>query len=657
MTGLAYVGGGYVLDSSIEAAPVLSQSKCPDPAQLTRALQLADPNVLRLALYHLTGDPSLAAMETEQTPLWAGALFTYTLAPKHHEEVRRRAREWLVAHWDEELDPALYGPARIRATMESFGHGPLPDDDFRFGAEEAAFAEFPRGVDWSNKPAPETLALYQVLIVGAGISGLAAAVHLQQLGIPYTVIERQADLGGTWNFNNYPEARVDSMSLIYQFKFEKSYPWTEFFASGPETKRYLRHIADKFDVADKVVFNTEVIAAAWDEASAAWVVRVRTKGQEEREIKANFVISGSGLFSTPKLPDIRGIETFGGPVRHTTDWHDTDELAGKRVAQIGTGASGAQLMPYIARTAAHTTVFQRTANYVLPMEGYRDRIPDDMQWLFDNYPLYWNWYSYAMFFLNLQLEGLQEFDPAWQAGGGTINQRNDTLRANATTFIKERLAARPDLVEKMLPKYPPMARRPTVDNGWYDALLRDDVDLVTDAIDHVTADAIVTRGGKTYPCDLIICAAGFATTRYLWPANYTGRDGITLDQLWGVDGPRAHLGMTLPGFPNFFMFYGPSSQSRAGSFYSMTEIWTRYALKAIVHVIEKGARSLEVTKEAYDASNQRLDQQNKKVLWETHGKGFYYLTESGRSVVNTPYRCVEVHAMLYKPNYEEFELR
>jgi 4-hydroxyacetophenone monooxygenase len=628
----------------------------PDPEQLRSALEIADPNALRLALHHLTGDPALAAMETEGTPLWAGALFTYTLAPKHHEEVRSRAHEWLMAHWGEPLDPSLNDPARIRATMELFGHGPLPDEEFRFGAEEAAFEDFPRGVTWSHKPAPDRLAQYRVLVVGAGISGLAAAVHLEQLGIPYSVVERQADLGGTWNFNNYPEARVDSMSLIYQFKFEKRFPWTEFFASGPETKRYLKHVAEKFKVTGNIVFNTEVIAADWDESDSTWIVRVHTKGQEERTVKANFVISGSGLFSTPKLPDIPGIAEFGGPVRHTTDWHDSDELAGKHVAQIGTGASGAQLMPYSARTAAHTIVFQRTANYVLPMEGYRDKIPGSVQWLFDNIPLYWNWYGYAMHFLNLQLEGLQEFDPAWQAKGGAINQRNDALRENAQNFVRERLASRPDLIEKMLPKYPPMARRPTVDNGWYDALLRDDVELVTEPIDHVTRDAIVTRDGKSYPCDLIICAAGFATTRYLWPANYTGRDGASLDPLWSIDGPRAHLGMTMPGFPNFFMFYGPSSQSRAGSFYSMTEIWTRYALKAIVHVIENNAHAIEVTPEAYRASNERLDQQNKKVLWETYGKGFYYLTEAGRSVVNSPYRCADMHAMLYEPNYEEFKI-
>ncbi len=629
----------------------------PDPQQVRRALDLADPNALRLTLYHLTGDPALAAMQTNVTPLWAGALFGYTLAPEHHAGIRDRAYDWLMAHWGEAADPALYELARIRETMELFGHGKLSEAEFRFGAEEAAFADFPREVRWTHRPATEKLAQLKVLIVGAGISGIAAGVHLQQLGIPYTIIERQDDVGGTWNFNNYPEARVDSSSLIYQYKFEKRYKWSEFFASGPETKRYLQHITQKFGVEDSIVFNTHVIAADWDEPGASWIVTVQTRGQDARTIRANFVISASGLFSTPKLPDLPGIENFRGAVRHTTDWRDSDELAGRHVAQIGNGASGAQLMPYIARHAAHVTVFQRTANWVLPMEGYRDRVPSEMHWLFDNLPLYWNWFSYAMHFLNMQLEGLQEVDPEWQKTGGVINSRNDTLRDNVTQFIRERLASRPDLIEKVIPKYPPMARRPTVDNGWYDALLRDNVELVTDPIDHVTQDAIVTKNGRSYACDLIVCAAGFATTRYLWPATYTGRDGATLDRLWGKDGPRAHLGMTMPGFPNFFMFYGPSSQGRAGSFYSMTELWTRYALKAIVHVIESDARIIEVTEAAYEISNENLDRQNKKILWETYGKGFYYLTDKGRSVTNSPFSVADIFSMLYEPDYSQYTMR
>lgn len=628
----------------------------PGDESVRRILTLADPNILRLALHHLTGDPALAAMQVDFSPMWAGALFTYSLASQHHAQVRDCAFDYLKGLQGRQPDIPAMDPQTLRNTMELFGHGPMSDSEFRFGVEEAAFSDFPRGVEWHDKPHQEVLDQLHIVVVGAGISGIAAAVHLQQLGLNYTVIERQSDLGGAWHANKYPDVRVDTTSFIYQYKFEKRYPWSEFFASGAENQNYLKHCADKYQVSDQILFNTEVLGGDWQEDSGQWKLQIRTGAAEPRTLLANFVISASGLFSTPKLPDIPGLEGFAGKVLHTTQWNPDEDLTGKRIAQIGTGASGAQLMSHLAKHADHVSVFQRTANWVLPMEGYRDNVAEDTRWLFEHFPLYWHWYSYGMYFLNAQLEGLQEFDAEWQSKGGLINQRNDELAQNVTAFIRDRLKDRPDLIERVIPRYPPMARRPTVDNGWYDALLRDNVELVTDPIDHATADALVTRDGTLHECDLIVCAAGFQTTRYLWPAHYTGRNGATLDALWAADGPRANLGMTLPGFPNFFLFYGPSSQARSGSFHSMSEQWTRYALKAIVNVIEQGKRSMECTREAYDDYNKRLDEANQQVLWETYGKGFYYLTEQGRSVVNSPWRGTDYHALLFEPDMAEFKL-
>lgn len=628
-----------------------------EPDRIRAILEQADPNVLRLTLYQLTQDPELAAMQANPTPLWAGALSTFTLAEEFHARVREMALDYYLRHAAGQTEPPRMDAGIIRETMNLFGHGPLTEEAYRLGAEEAAFDEFPREVQWTSRPSQDVLDRNLVVVVGAGISGIAVAVHLQRLGLPYIVLERQADLGGTWNFNKYPEVRVDSTSLIYQYKFEKRYPWKEFFSSGGETQEYLRHCVNKFGVADKITYNTELLGADWDEAESAWKLTIRTGSDAPHHLTARFVISASGLFSTPKLPDIPGIDSFLGKVVHTTQWDQDFNLEGKKVALIGTGASGAQLMPYLARHAESVAVFQRTANWVLPMEGYRANLTDELGWLFTNFPFYWNWYSYGMFFLNAQLEGLQEFDRDWQKEGGVINKRNDELRENMTAFIKSTLEDRPDLVEKVIPKYPPMARRPTVDNGWYDAIRRDNVALVVDKIDRIEHNAIVTWSGKSYPCDLIVCAVGYSTTKYLAPTAYVGRDGATISALWSKDGPRAYLGMTMPGFPNFFMLYGPSSQGRSGSFHSMSEIWARYALKSIVHVIEQGFASIECTSQAYDRYNTRLDEANKLVIWEAFGKGFYYLTDQGRSCVNSPWRGVDYHAMLFEPDYNDYSFR
>lgn len=624
----------------------------PDDERIRAILEHADPNILRVTLYHLTGDPELAAIEAMPAP--PGGLLTYAIPPEHHAGIRRKAFDYLVRHRGDDAGPPRLDDATLRRTMELFGHGPLSDNQFRVGIEEAAFADFPRDVQWSRRPSPEALADIHVVVVGAGISGIAAAIHLERLGLRYTVIERQSDLGGTWNFNRYPEVRVDSTSLIYQYKFEKRYPWTEYFSSGGETKTYLRHCAAKYGIESRIVYDTEVVAGAWDQTASRWTLTLQAPDREPRTIDASFVISASGLFSTPKLPDIPGIESFGGRIVHTTQWDPGFDIAGRRIAQIGTGASGLQLMPYLARHAASVAVFQRTPSWVLPLKPYRDALTEETGWLLAHFPLYWNWHSYAMYYHNSLFEGLQELDPAWRAAGGTINKRNDELRTNVTAFIRAKLASRPDLIEKVTPDFPPMARRSTVDNGWYDALLRDNVELVTDGIDRIEPGAIVSRAGTAYPCDLIVCAVGYATTRYLWPTTYVGRDGATPEALWAKDGPRAYLGMTMPGLPNLFMFYGPASQGRSGSFHSMAEVWTRYALKAIVHVIESGARSIECTSEAFDRYNAALDEENSKLLWETYGQGFYYLTEQGRSFVNSPWPGADYHAMLFEPDYDDF---
>jgi 4-hydroxyacetophenone monooxygenase len=626
-------------------------------AFIGKALAQADPNVLRLALHQLTGDPLLVQMRVERVPVWGGALFTYALAPEHHATVREMALKYLLERPRATSGEEHPSPAAVRATMEIFGHGPLTDAEFRLGHEEAAFEEFPRDVQWTTRPSQATLARIHIVVVGAGICGIAAGVQLERLGIPYTIIERQSGLGGTWHANDYPEARVDTISQIYQFKFEKKYPWTELFAARNETKQYLEHCAKKFKVADNIVFNTELTAAGWDETSGKWKITLRSEGSQDRAVEANFILSASGLFSTPKLPDIPGIESFTGALFHSSAWRHDLDVTGKRVAQIGTGASGVQFAPYLAKKAQSLTIFQRTPNWVLPMAGYRERVPAELQWLFDHFPFYWNWYSYSMYFLNAQLEGLHEFDLEWQKTGGIINKRNDELRRDSEHFIRSKLSARPDLIDKVVPRYPPLARRPTVDNGWYDALLRDNVTLVTDPLERIVPTGIVTKAGELFEADVIVSAAGFHTMRYLWPAKYVGRDGLTPEDLWRKDGPRAYLGVTMPKFPNFFMFYGPASQQRAGSFYTAAEAWTRYALKAITRVVEHGKTSIECRQDAFDAYNERLDEANKSILWETHGRGFYYVSAEGRSVVNAPWRIAELYDMLFAPNLDHFSIR
>lgn len=630
-----------------------TREQADDPEFIRRALRTANPNVLRVVLYQLTRDPRLKGMRLERKPVRGGALSTYAVAPEHHEELYEKAFECLTKAGSVPPPPK---ESETRELLELFGNEPLSDEQFQFGLEELGFDQYPRDVRWEKKPKPEKLTQFHVAIVGGGISGIAAAIQLSRLGIPYTVIERQSDIGGTWHLNHYPEARVDTTNYLYQFKFEKNYPWTGLFPDRDETKKYLKHCATKYGVLENFRLNTELKSARWDESRSKWMLCVASGGNEEL-LEANVVISCSGLFSTPNLPNIPGIETFGGKMCHTANWDHSYDYVGKRIGLIGTGSSGTQLMPHLAESAKHLTVFQRTPNWISQMENYRSPVSAEMRWLFDYVPYYTNWYSYACFFPTTQMQYLQYFDPEWQKSGGIISKSNDKLREVLTQYIVGKVGHRPDLVVNCVPTYAPLGRRLVVDNGWYDALLRDNVELVVEGIDHVEPEGIVTKDGRLHELDFLVLGAGFHVSRYLWPVSYVGRNGLTLEECWKKDGPRAYLGITVPALPNFFMFYGPNGQPRGAGFFSWAEIWARYSAKAITLLIEGDFRSLEVKQEVFDDYNLKQDAAMSRIIWEAEGAKGYYINEHGRQGINMPWLMHEYHSWVRTPAITDFDWR
>jgi 4-hydroxyacetophenone monooxygenase len=472
------------------------------------------------------------------------------------------------------------------------------------------------------------------------------------------VIERQADLGGTWLLNSYPGCRVDTLSFLFQYKFEKRYKWKDYFAAREDTQEYLHHVARKYGVENKIQYNREVVAADWNEDSATWKLRINNKREQRTEfLDANAIISASGLFATAEeKPDIPGLEKFRGHMFHTTNWDHSVDETGLRVALIGTGSTGTQLAPLVAAKAKQLTVFQRNPNWIASYEGYDASVSDHATWLFDNMPYYWNWYCYAAYFRSLDLAPLQVRDLEYEATGGCVNERNDKIRDALTKFVHTKMAKRPDLIEKLIPKIPPLVRRLVVDNGFYETLMEPHVDLVTEGIQEITETGIIDRTGKHREFDLIVLAAGFKTSKYFFPCEYTGRNGAKLEDIFSKDGARSYLGMTMPGFPNLFTLYGPNHQPRGGSLYSWAEIWCRYAVSSVVWMIENNAQDMEVKRDVFDAYQDRLDAENKKLIWEWKGAS-YYVNEHGRQAVNMPWTTSDYHAMVIKPNMDDFNVR
>lgn len=622
-----------------------------DASFIERALQQASMNVLRLALIQLTEDEELAQIPVEEIPIRGGALIAYSVPAEFHQRIREKALAWL-GDQEAAVPPP---PDRIAAEqlIENFAGQSLDPRERRFAYEELAFEAFPRNADWTGGQRPAAADTLRVVIIGAGISGIAAGVQLRRLGIPFRILDRHSDFGGTWFANTYPDARVDTSSYLYQFKFEKNYPWSEFFAAQGETRQYLTHIVDRFDLGDAMTFDTEVLHAAWDEACKLWRIRRRDTAGTEIEEEAEILISAAGLFNKPKRPDMPGLDHFAGPIFHTTEWRHDIATTGKRIALIGTGSTGSQLAPLVADDAAHLTIYQRTPEWVMAFENYKVPITPEVRWLFDTIPYYWNWYCLSSHLTGQSMQGLQYHDAAWQRDGGTISARNDEVRGVLIDYIRTKVGGDEDLVRRLTPKHAPLVRRLVVDNGFYDTIMRDDVELVSGPIDRVTATGVVDGSGQERAFDAIILGTGFETERYLWPVNYCGRDGITIEDFWQRDGARSYLGITMPGFPNLFMFYGPNGSPRSGGFYSWAEIWARYIAGGIVEMIEHGHRSIETRADVHDAYNTRMDEAMKALIWESEGAS-YYVNRHGRSGIFMPWETHEYHAMIERFDPADF---
>lgn len=621
------------------------------------ALTQADVNSLRMALYQITQDEELGTMQVTKADFRGGAVVDYVVSKEDQDIVRAKALKYFSS--GPQNIPTPPSKEDTFKLMDMFSDVPMDSDkapsfNYEEGYEELAFDDFPRDVEWSTGVPPmEKLKDFKILVVGAGISGIAASIYLKRAGIPFEVIEHQDSIGGVWNQNSYPHVRVDSPFSGFQYKFVKDYRWKEHFPAGAKIREYLLHVAQKFDILEHMRFNREVVAAKWDAATSQWIMTTRHKDGTEEVQHCNVVFSAAGLFNAPNLPDIPGIESYKRPIFHTSRFDHSVDMKGKRVALIGTGSTGTQVAPALAEVAQHLSVYQRTAGWIAPFPFFRSPVSANLNWVFTHMPFYWNWHCYSSFVKSLNFFSLQEFDDDWKAKGGAINERNDNVRRALTEYVTECFKDRPDLLEKMMPNHAPMVRRMAVDNGFYDTVKQDHVDLITTGIERITETGIKTKDGEERKFDVILLGAGFKVSQYLWPVEYLGTEGMTLQKLWEKDGARSYLGMTMPNYPNLFMFYGPNHQPRAGSVHSMAELWARYSVSSVIAMIEKDAKSMEVKREVFDDYNVRLDRQNKGLIWESEGYG-YLVNKHGRQGVNMPWTNGVYHLMVQKPNLNDF---
>jgi cation diffusion facilitator CzcD-associated flavoprotein CzcO len=472
----------------------------------------------------------------------------------------------------------------------------------------------------------------KIAIIGAGFGGLCMAIQLEKAGIrSYTIFEKGDNVGGTWRDNTYPGAGCDIPSHLYSFSFERYSSWTRRYPGQREILGYLERCADSYGLRPRIRLNTAVVAATFEESPGKW--RISTAAGDEL---FDVVVSAVGQLNRPRLPDISETSTFNGPAFHSARWDHSCDLAGRRVAVIGSGSSAAQLIPKVAEVADHLDVFQRTPNWVIPK-------PDAVfgsgaQSALHHVPFlqraYREWiYRYAESAFYPALAG------GWSSG---------LLRERALRHLREQVPD-PSLRARLTPDYPIGCKRVIIDSGFYPALSRPNVDVVTDRITEIVPDGVRTTAGL-HEADVIVYATGFETSDFLAPIRVTGRGGRNLAEEW-KDGAEAYLGIAVPRFPNLFLLYGPNTNLGHNSIVFMLECQVRYVMRCLPHLATYGP--MEVRPQAMAIWRRSLETAMEDMVWQA-GCTSWYKNAAGRVINNWPGATTTYRRITRTPRLEAF---
>lgn len=618
---------------------------------LEAAIAAADLRVLLMVLFQLTGDEKwLSFSPKRDVKLIADE--DAGLSPGEQIEIRRAACSLLAE--DVARAPVIADPGNelMRRMMSICLGESVPPEYAPLMREELGFVA--RDVKWRSSPI--AVPGVYVLIVGAGVSGIALGARLERLGVPYMIVERHDDVGGVWLENRYPGAGVDTPNHSYSYSFGSAYPWTRYFSPRDEIYDYLRRCADEFRIRPKIRFNCEVVGARWDVADKIWRVTLRER-EGLTEFAVPILVSAIGQFGLPAKPTFRGIERFSGPVFHSAEWPRGLDLTGKRLALIGTGASAMQIVPTVINQVARVAVYQRTPQWVRPIARYDETI-GPAKWLLDRVPLYAAWFRFTIWWRygDGLLPALRK-DPTWPHPERSLNRRNERFRLEMLEHIKAQLGQRSELIEKCTPSYPPFGKRILLDNGWYKAIGRPNAELVTEKIAEIAPDGVRTEDGVLRPADVIVYATGFKVAAMAARLNIRGRDGRDLASVWAGDDPRAYLGVTVPAFPNLFMMQGPNTGlGHGGSAIFQAESQARYISGMLVRMIEDGIAAVEPRPEALDRFIDMVDSAHEQLIWTHPGVSTYYRNQRGRVISVMPFRLVDYWAMTREPDLANYIL-
>jgi cation diffusion facilitator CzcD-associated flavoprotein CzcO len=471
------------------------------------------------------------------------------------------------------------------------------------------------------KPAEDSVSPdHDVIVIGSGFAGLAMAHRLKQAGRDdFVILERGDSVGGTWRDNDYPGCSCDVQSHLYSFSFAPNPDWSRMFATQPEIRAYLERSATEMGARPHLRLGAEVTSAQWDEHAALW--RVEVNGSQT--LTARVLVSGMGGLSKPAFASVPGLERFRGASFHSAEWDHDVELEGKRVAVIGTGASAIQFVPEIAAEVERLHLFQRTPPWIVPKRDRR--IPPWERALYRRFPALQRAYRRLIYW------ALESRVVAFTKEPRVLRAAQRLVSLNISRQIPD-----PALRRQVTPDYTMGCKRILISNDYYPALRRDNVDLVSDGIERVTECSIVTTADEEIEVDAIIHGTGFHVQDMLTGLELRGRGGADLDELWRVDGMKAHRGTTVSGFPNLFLLLGPNTGLGHNSIVHMIESQVHYVIEALDAMDRERAWSAEPTPRAQAAFNRRLEEELSDAVWSVGGCRSWYLDAKGRNTTLWP---------------------
>jgi cation diffusion facilitator CzcD-associated flavoprotein CzcO len=478
----------------------------------------------------------------------------------------------------------------------------------------------------------------EVAIIGAGFAGLGMGARLLERGTrAFVIFEADEGVGGTWRANTYPGCACDVPSQLYSFSFAPSAEWSHDYGRQPEILAYLERFTDARGLRPHLRLKTRVDRAIWDEAGGRW----RLEASDGTTTTARYLVAGTGPLRIPKSPDLPGLDAFGGPVVHTARWDPELDARGRRVAVIGTGASAIQVIPELAKAAEHLTVYQRTPPWVIPRRD--GPVPERKKRWLRSVPLL-GWLMRAGLYLTHELLGTALFS---QPRLGRLAERR--ARRHLEAQVPD-----PALREKLTPNYRIGCKRVLLSNDYYPALSQAHVEVVDRGVTAVRPGEIVAEDGTRRPADILVLATGFEVTQFMAPLEVHGRGGVRLADRW-ADGAEAHLGVTVPDFPNLFILLGPNTGLGHNSVVFMIEAQIHYVLRLLEKARRAGLERIAVRAETLRAFTAELERRLQKTVWNAGGCRSWYLDENGRNVFLWPGYTVEYWLRTRRPKLRDFE--